>query len=182
MQLTDRETFLIREKIEGTPKDCIKSIGRPSLLQKPRKNLSRWLAAAAQGEDVGIVCGAAAATFRFIFENRPTDLFVSFLGNHDEIKALLRKRQISLKMRLPISFAETRNLKKLTARLLGFGVRNSLGVRDSSESKREQVERQSFKGTTSNLKGRKLLPAIFAMPVEIKNQVSDEEKASAVLV
>ena len=27
---------------------------------------------------------------RFIFEDRPTDLFVSFLGNHDEIKALLR--------------------------------------------------------------------------------------------
>ena len=41
---------------------------------------------------------------------------------------------------------------------------------------------KSFKGTTSNLKGRKLLPTIFAMPVEIKNQVSDEEKASPVLV
>jgi hypothetical protein len=27
---------------------------------------------------------------RFIFQNRPTDLFVSFLGNHDEVKALLR--------------------------------------------------------------------------------------------
>ena len=27
---------------------------------------------------------------RFIFQDRPTDLFVSFLGNHDEIKALLR--------------------------------------------------------------------------------------------
>jgi hypothetical protein len=29
-------------------------------------------------------------SLRFIFENRPADLFVSFLGNHDEIKALLR--------------------------------------------------------------------------------------------
>ena len=29
-------------------------------------------------------------TLRFIFQDRPTDLFVSFLGNHDEIKALLR--------------------------------------------------------------------------------------------
>ncbi len=28
--------------------------------------------------------------FRFIFQDRPADLFVSFLGNHDEIKALLR--------------------------------------------------------------------------------------------
>jgi hypothetical protein len=29
-------------------------------------------------------------TLRFIFQDRPTDLFVSFLGNHDEIRALLR--------------------------------------------------------------------------------------------
>jgi hypothetical protein len=27
---------------------------------------------------------------RFLFQDRPTDLFVSFLGDHDEIKALLR--------------------------------------------------------------------------------------------
>lgn len=27
---------------------------------------------------------------RFIFQDRPADLFVSFLGNHDEIKALFR--------------------------------------------------------------------------------------------
>jgi hypothetical protein len=27
---------------------------------------------------------------RFIFQDRPTDLFISFLGNHDEVKALLR--------------------------------------------------------------------------------------------
>ena len=27
---------------------------------------------------------------RFIFQVRPTDFFVSFLGNHDEIKALLK--------------------------------------------------------------------------------------------
>ena len=27
---------------------------------------------------------------RFIFQDRPDDLFISFLGNHDEIKALLR--------------------------------------------------------------------------------------------
>jgi hypothetical protein len=27
---------------------------------------------------------------RFIFQDRPADLFVSFLGNHDEIKALLK--------------------------------------------------------------------------------------------
>jgi hypothetical protein len=27
---------------------------------------------------------------RFLFQARPTDLFISFLGNHDEIKALLR--------------------------------------------------------------------------------------------
>ena len=27
---------------------------------------------------------------RFIFQARPTDLFVAFLGSHDEVKALLR--------------------------------------------------------------------------------------------
>ena len=27
---------------------------------------------------------------RFLFQDRPADLFVSFLGDHDEIKALLR--------------------------------------------------------------------------------------------
>jgi hypothetical protein len=31
------------------------------------------------------------AALRFIFQNRPSDLFVSFLGNHDEIKALLQR-------------------------------------------------------------------------------------------
>ncbi len=28
---------------------------------------------------------------RFLFQNRPDSLFVSFLGNHDEVKALLRR-------------------------------------------------------------------------------------------
>ena len=32
----------------------------------------------------------AGLALRFIFQDRPIDLFVSFLGNHDEIKALLR--------------------------------------------------------------------------------------------
>ena len=27
---------------------------------------------------------------RFIFQDRPSELFVCFLGNHDEVKALLR--------------------------------------------------------------------------------------------
>ena len=32
----------------------------------------------------------AGLALRFIVLDRPTDLFVSFLGNHDEIKALLK--------------------------------------------------------------------------------------------
>jgi hypothetical protein len=32
----------------------------------------------------------AGLALRFLFQDRATDLFVSFLGNHDEIKALLR--------------------------------------------------------------------------------------------
>jgi hypothetical protein len=30
-------------------------------------------------------------SLRFIFEERRTDFFVTFLGNHDEIKALLKR-------------------------------------------------------------------------------------------
>ncbi len=29
-------------------------------------------------------------SLRVIFQDRPSDLFVSFVGNHDEVKALLR--------------------------------------------------------------------------------------------
>ena len=32
----------------------------------------------------------ADLALRFIFQDRPSDLFVSFLGNHDEIKTLLK--------------------------------------------------------------------------------------------
>ena len=32
----------------------------------------------------------ANLALRFIFQDRPSELFVSFLGNHDEIKALLK--------------------------------------------------------------------------------------------
>jgi hypothetical protein len=30
-------------------------------------------------------------SLRFVFQDRPTDLFVSFLGNHEEVKALLQR-------------------------------------------------------------------------------------------
>jgi hypothetical protein len=30
-------------------------------------------------------------SLRFIFQDRPADIYVSFLGDHDEIKALLRR-------------------------------------------------------------------------------------------
>jgi hypothetical protein len=33
------------------------------------------------------------ASLRFIFQDRPSDLFVSFLGNHDEVRALLHTRK-----------------------------------------------------------------------------------------
>jgi hypothetical protein len=29
---------------------------------------------------------------RFLFQDRPADLFVCFLGNHDEVKAVLQGR------------------------------------------------------------------------------------------
>jgi midasin (ATPase involved in ribosome maturation) len=34
-----------------------------------------------------------SASLRFIFQDRPAELFVSFLGNHDEVKALLQTRK-----------------------------------------------------------------------------------------
>jgi hypothetical protein len=33
----------------------------------------------------------ASLALRFVFQDRPDDLFVSFLGNHDEIRTLLRR-------------------------------------------------------------------------------------------
>ena len=35
-------------------------------------------------------------SLRFIFQDRLSDLFISFLGNHDEAKALLHSQQVSL--------------------------------------------------------------------------------------
>ena len=32
----------------------------------------------------------ASLALRFVFQDRPTDLYISFLGDHDEVKALLR--------------------------------------------------------------------------------------------
>jgi hypothetical protein len=34
-----------------------------------------------------------SVALRFIFQDRPSELFVSFLGNHDEVKALLQSRK-----------------------------------------------------------------------------------------
>ena len=34
-------------------------------------------------------------SLRFIFQDRPTGLYVCFLGNHDEVKALLRTGKFS---------------------------------------------------------------------------------------
>jgi len=32
------------------------------------------------------------ASLRFLFQDRPADLFICFLGNHDEVKTLLQGR------------------------------------------------------------------------------------------
>lgn len=37
----------------------------------------------------------ASLGLRFIFQDRPDDLFVSFLGSHDEVRALLRRGRYS---------------------------------------------------------------------------------------
>jgi hypothetical protein len=43
------------------------------------------------GDKIFECCGNVS--LRFIFQDRPADLFVSFLGNHDEVKALLQIRK-----------------------------------------------------------------------------------------
>ena len=40
-------------------------------------------------------------SLRFIFQDRPADLFISFLGNHNEVKALLQTRKYRCDGRLP---------------------------------------------------------------------------------
>jgi hypothetical protein len=68
----------IREKIEGTPKRLHKDHMKTVTVTEAKKNLSRWLAAAAQGEDVGIV-------FRAILRESRRD------------QSVAPKRQFSLK-------------------------------------------------------------------------------------
>jgi len=35
----------------------------------------------------------ASLALRFIFQDRPSELFISFLGNHDEVRKLLQTRK-----------------------------------------------------------------------------------------
>ena len=53
-----------------------------------KKNLSRWLAAASRGEDVGIVCGADIIALRKV-EVESTDYAQrEYAATHEQIEAL----------------------------------------------------------------------------------------------
>lgn len=60
--------------------DLAESFGRP--------HLHSGLGIRKLGERLFECRGSLA--LRFIFQDRPADLFVTFLGTHDEVKALLR--------------------------------------------------------------------------------------------
>lgn len=70
------------ERVECLPALCelIESFGRP--------HVHSGLGIRKLGNKLFECRGSIA--LRFIFQDRPEDLFVSFLGNHDEIKALLK--------------------------------------------------------------------------------------------
>ena len=69
-------SFMVKPKVSGT-ENRVSSEGHPP-----------GLAIRKLGNKLFECRGSLA--LRFIFQDRPTDLFVSFLGNHDEIKALLK--------------------------------------------------------------------------------------------
>lgn len=68
----------------GLYKDSVKTL----TITDAKKNLGRWLAAAAQGEDIGIVCGADIIALRKV-EVEPTDYAQREYGaTPDQVSAL----------------------------------------------------------------------------------------------
>ncbi len=81
-----------------------------------KKNLGRWLAAAAKGEDIGIVCGADIVALRKV-EVESTDYARREYGATPEQVTALEKaterRYQSLKRSKKLSFMPAQELRKL---------------------------------------------------------------------
>jgi antitoxin (DNA-binding transcriptional repressor) of toxin-antitoxin stability system len=81
-----------------------------------KKNLGRWLAAAARGEDIGIVCGADIVALRKV-EVESTDYARREYGATPEQVAALEKaterRYQRLKRGKKLSFMPAHELRKL---------------------------------------------------------------------
>ena len=81
-----------------------------------KKNLGRWLAAAAKGEDIGIVCGADIVALRKV-EIESTDYARREYGTSADQVAALEKsteqRYQRLKRGKKLSFMDAQELRKL---------------------------------------------------------------------
>ena len=81
-----------------------------------KKNLGQWLAAAARGEDIGIVCGADIVALRKV-EVESTDYARREYGASNEQVAALEKaterRYQRLKRSKKLSFMAAQELRKL---------------------------------------------------------------------
>jgi len=81
-----------------------------------KKNLGRWLAAAAKGEDIGIVCGADIVALRKV-EVESTDYARREYGaSADQVAALEKsteQRYQRLKRGKKLSFMAAQELRKL---------------------------------------------------------------------
>ncbi|HET7293881.1 MAG TPA: hypothetical protein VFM88_15760 [Vicinamibacteria bacterium] len=81
----------VLRRLKGLPKDdkveCLTALCElPEIFGRP--HVHGGLAIRKLGGHLFECRGSLA--LRFIFQDRPADLFVSFLGDHDEVKALLR--------------------------------------------------------------------------------------------
>ena len=81
-----------------------------------KKNLGRWLAAAARGEDIGIVCGADIVALRKV-EVESTDYARrEYAASADQVAALEKsteQRYQRLKRGKKLSFMPAQELRKL---------------------------------------------------------------------
>jgi antitoxin (DNA-binding transcriptional repressor) of toxin-antitoxin stability system len=81
-----------------------------------KKNLGRWLAAAARGEDIGIICGADVVALRKV-DVEPIDYAQREYGaTPDEVAALdkaTERRYTSLKRSKKLRVMAAQDLRKL---------------------------------------------------------------------
>jgi antitoxin (DNA-binding transcriptional repressor) of toxin-antitoxin stability system len=104
------------DQIDRILKRLYKDHMKTLTITEAKKNLSRWLAAAAQGQDVGIVCGADIIALRKI-EVESTDYAQrEYAATREQIEALDRatdKRYRKLKRSGKLVTVSAEQLRKM---------------------------------------------------------------------